>query len=99
MPHFCMFSPRRAARNLGAAFGLAITASHAAFAAPASGFEALPGHIPAAVASAKMVSALSRTQTLTLALALPLHHQAELTDLLRGLSDHQDPRYGQYLTP
>lgn len=68
-------------------------------AAPASGFHTLPGHIPAAVASAQPVSALDSAQPVALALALPLHHQAELDDLLRRLYDPADSRYGQFLTP
>ena len=59
----------------------------------------MPGHIPAAVASAQEISALSSTQPVSLALSLPLHNQAELEDLLHGLSDPSDPRFGQFLTP
>jgi hypothetical protein len=99
LPQCCLPSMLRAAR-LGLAFlGLtALTASQTALASPSLRFQILPGHIPAAVASAKMVSALSRTQMVGLALVLPLRHQAELTDLLHGLSDPSDPRYGQFLT-
>jgi hypothetical protein len=101
LPRFCTSFMFSAARSLGMAFlGLtALTAPHAAFADPAAQFQVLPGHIPAAVASAQMVSALNAAQNVSLALALPLHHQAELTDLLHRLSDPSDPRYGQFLTP
>jgi len=100
LPRFCASSAVSAAR-LGLAFlGLtALAVPSVTSAAPAPGFQALPGHIPAAVASSQQVSALGAEQTVSLALTLPLHHQAELTDLLRGLSDPKDPRFGQYLTP
>ncbi len=99
-PCFRALSAANAAR-LGLAFlCLAASAPSAVFAAPFPGFQALPGHIPAAaLASAQKVSAVDAAQPLALALTLPLHHQAELADLLRGLSDPQDPRFGQFLTP
>jgi subtilase family serine protease len=62
-------------------------------------FRALTGHIPAAVARAQAVGALDSSRTLSLALTLPLRRPAELADLLRGLSDPSDARYGQFLTP
>jgi len=100
LSRFCAASAFSAAR-LGLAFlGLtALTAPSAVSAAPSPGFQALPGHIPAAVASSQKISALSAEQPVALALALPLHHQAELADFLHGLSDPADPRYGQFLTP
>ena len=96
----------RSARSLGLAFLslTALSAPGALLAAPAPnlqfpGFQALPGHIPAAVQQAQTVAPLDNAQPVALALALPLRHQAELDDLLRGLSDPLDARYGQYLTP
>ena len=95
------FSSAFGAARLGLAFlGLtALSAPALVSAAPSPGFLALPGHIPAAVASAQPLAAVSPAQPVALALALPLHHQAELQDLLRGLSDPSDPRFGQFLTP
>ena len=61
-------------------------------------FLALPGHIPRAVAQAQAVAALDSTRPLALALTLPLRNQAELADLLRGLNDPADARFGQFLT-
>lgn len=89
------------AAKLGLAFlGLtALSAPALVSAAPSPGFRVLPGHIPAAVASAQPLAALDSSQPVALALALPLHHQAELEDLLHGLSDPSDPRFGQFLTP
>ena len=89
------------AAKLGLAFlGLtALSAPALVSAAPSPGFRVLPGHIPAAVASAQPVAAVDTAQPISLALALPLHHQAELQDLLHGLSDPTDPRFGQFLTP
>ncbi len=93
----CPSSALKAAR-LGLAFaGLTAVTAPALLAAP--GFQSLSGHIPALVASSRNVSALSSTQPISLALSLPLHHQAELQDLLHGLSDPSDPRFGQFLTP
>ncbi|MGI4790670.1 MAG: protease pro-enzyme activation domain-containing protein [Janthinobacterium lividum] len=88
-------------RNLGVAFLslTALSAPNAIFAAPSPGFQVLPGHIPAAVMEAQTVAPLDTTQPISLALSLPLRHQAELDDLLRGLSDPEDARYGQFLTP
>jgi len=100
-PRFCAASAVSAAR-LGLAFLslIALALPTASRAAPAPGFLALPGHIPAAaLASAQKVSALDARQPVSLALTLPLHHQAELDDLLRGLSDPKDPRFGQFLSP
>ncbi len=93
------FSSAFGAARLGLAF-LGLTAlSASASAAPSPGFRVLPGHIPAAALSAQPLAAVSPAQPVALALALPLHHQAELEDLLRGLSDPSDPRFGQFLTP
>ena len=102
-------SPKRAARTV-AALGLALlgltalaaprpAAASAAPAASAPAFLALSGHIPPAVAQAQAVAALDSSRMLSLALTLPLRHQAELADLLRGLADPADARYGQFLTP
>ena len=82
-----------------ALLGLVMAAPRTAAAAPAPGFRLLPGHVPAEVASATPVAPLKADQTLTLALVLPLRHPAELQDLLVGLSDPEDGRYGQFLTP
>ena len=97
IPRLRTSSALKAAR-LGLAFaGLTAAAAPPLFAAP--GFQPVPGHIPALVASSRNVSAVDSTQTISLALALPLHNQAELQDLLHGLSDPSDPRFGQFLTP
>ncbi len=92
--------PALNAARLGLAFlGLTALSAPVVSAAPSPGFRVLPGHIPAAVASAQPVAAVDSAQMISLALALPLHHQAELQDLLHGLSDPSDPRFGQFLTP
>jgi len=83
--------------GLGAPRPAAADAAPAASAGPA--FRALPGHIPPAVAQAQAVATLDSSRPLSLALTLPLRHQAELADLLRGLADPNDARYGQFLTP
>ena len=99
LPLVRTFAAASAARLGMALFGLtALSIPATVFAAP-PGFQALPGHIPAEAAQAQPVAAVENAQPVALALALPLHHQAELQDLLRGLSDPSDPRYGQFLTP
>ena len=75
------------------------SSSTASLAPTASAFAALPGHIPAEVRRAQAVGKLEPTRTLSLALTLPLRHTDELEDLLRGLADPADPRYGRFLTP
>ena len=85
-----------ATRPIAAAPTLSSTAS---LAPTTPAFSALPGHIPAEVQRAQVVGKLDSTRTLSLALTLPLRHTAELEDLLRGLSDSADPRFGQFLTP
>ncbi len=102
-------SPKRAARTI-ASLGLALlgltavgapqpVAADAPAVSSAPAFAALAGHIPPAVARAQAVAALDSSRTLPLALTLPLRNQAELADLLRGLADPNDARYGQFLTP
>ena len=91
---FPRFSPVR----LGLAL-LGLSALSAPASAQSPGFSALPGHIPMAARTAQAVAPLTATQPVALALTLPLHRQAELDDLLRGLSDPADPRYGHFLTP
>ena len=62
-------------------------------------FIALPGHLPPAALQSEPVAALDAARPLALALTLPLRNQAELADLLRGLNDPADARFGQFLTP
>lgn len=95
---------------LGRALGLSLlgltalgvptpSAADSPAATAASTFRPLMGHIPRAVSQAQAVSTLEPTRTLPMALTLPLRNQDELADLLRGLTDPNDARYGQYLTP
>lgn len=60
---------------------------------------ALSSRQPEAVATATALGRVASNTTVSLALALPLRHQGDLADLLRGLYDAQDPRCGQFLTP
>ena len=59
----------------------------------------LPGHIPTAAAAAQRLGSVDSHQTLTLALTLPLRNTDQLADLLRGLYDPKDSRFGHYLSP
>ena len=58
----------------------------------------LRGHVPALVQSANLVGRVQPTETVRLALSLPLRNQAALNDLLARLYDPADPMYGKYLT-
>jgi subtilase family serine protease len=63
------------------------------------GATVLRGHIPGLVAQSQVVGRLDSSQTLSLALTLPLRNQVGLSDLLQRLYDPTDPQYGHYLTP
>jgi|GEM_PF-1400710 len=58
----------------------------------------LQGHFAPAMLTAQVVGPLAGDQPVSLLLTLPLRNQAALQDLLRGLYDPKDPRYGKYLT-
>lgn len=58
----------------------------------------LPGHAPAAVATARALGRVAAQEPIHLALTLPLRDQADLDDLLARLYNPSDPLYGQYLT-
>jgi subtilase family serine protease len=68
-------------------------------AAPAVLLATIPGHVPDLVNSSTLLGVLPAGQALTCSITLPLRNQAALADLLHGLSNPSDPRYGQYLTP
>ena len=60
----------------------------------------LAGHVPdAAVRHSRLVGRVAGTETIGLALTLPLRNPAELSDLLARLYTPGDALYGQYLTP
>ncbi len=59
----------------------------------------ITGHVPLqAVRSASREGRLRGDEVMSMALALPLRNQTELSDLLRRLYDPADPLYGHYLT-
>jgi subtilase family serine protease len=68
--------------------------------AGAVGHAMLAPHLPRAVASgqAAMMGAVSPQQRLKLAIHLPLHNQAELTQLLHDLYDPKSPYFHKYLS-
>ncbi|MGD0262730.1 MAG: immunoglobulin domain-containing protein [Verrucomicrobiota bacterium] len=66
--------------------------------APAAGRQALPRHVPAAAANLQPIGPLAGTNSLDLAIVLPLRNQAALTSLLRELYDPASPNSHQYLT-
>jgi len=61
--------------------------------------QVLKGHVPAAATQAPPVGRLGESERLHLAIGLPLRNQAELTQLLKDLSNPASPRFRQYLTP
>ncbi len=58
----------------------------------------LARELPAFVARSLSLGRLDRSETVSLALTLPLRHQAELENFLRRVSDPNDVLYGHYLT-
>ncbi len=59
----------------------------------------LSGHVPAAVNQAAAVGRLPSTNSLNLAIGLPLRDQPGLTRLLQDIYDPASPNYRHYLTP
>jgi|GEM_PF-454026 len=59
----------------------------------------LPGHVPSVVAHLATKGLVPATNQLSLAIGLPLRHQAELGDLIRQLYDPASTNYHQFLTP
>ncbi|WP_165864557.1 protease pro-enzyme activation domain-containing protein [Capsulimonas corticalis] len=55
--------------------------------------------LPRSLAYSHAVGAVSSTQTVNLALGLPVHDQQGLDDLINRLYDPKDPLYGKYLKP
>lgn len=67
--------------------------------ARAADTKTLPGHVPAVVAHLSAIGNLPATNSLDLAIGLPLRKQTELTALLSRLYDPASPDYRHYLTP
>ena len=60
----------------------------------------LAGHVPhALLAQAHLMGRVAPQETLSLALTLPVHNQAGLTELLQHLYTPGDPLCGHFLTP
>ncbi len=55
-------------------------------------------HVPAQVASAKLLGRMTPSPQMTIDFLLPLRNQQTLTDELARISDPSDPNYGKYLT-
>ncbi len=99
-------SAGRAAAALLLSGGIAFLSAPAS-AAPATGISVLPGagtatisgHVPDLIKTSTPLGLLPSQQTLFCSITLPTRNPAGLADLLRGLNDPQDSRYGQYLTP
>jgi uncharacterized repeat protein (TIGR01451 family) len=83
--------------GMGLAAAGAMMFSSAAVAAPT--MKALSGHVPPAVSRLQSKGSLSATNSLRLALGLPLRNQAALSNLLQQIYDPASPNYHHYLTP
>ena len=59
----------------------------------------LRGHVPPAVAGVAPIGRLAPTNRLDLAVALPLHNQSELANLLQQLYDPASANFRHYLKP
>jgi subtilase family serine protease len=70
-----------------------------AFGVQAAGRQVLAGHVPAATATQKAVDHLPATQSLHLAISLPLRNQAALDKLLKDLYDPASPSFHHFLNP
>lgn len=66
---------------------------------PAAGLSTISGHVPELIKTSTSLGLLPSGQTLLCSITLPTRNPAGLADLLRGLNDPHDSRYGQYLTP
>jgi len=81
--------------KLACAFAILCTAG----ALHAAERQILHGHIPTAVATARLQGPADRSQHLKLAIGLPLRNREALDLLLRRLYDPSDSSYHQYLQP
>src|SRR5215471_1046478 len=59
----------------------------------------LRGHVLPVTAKSQLVGPVPASQTLNLAIALPLRNQDELRTLLEQLYDPASPHYRRFLTP
>jgi len=75
-------------------FGAALAATGAT-----PGRVTLSGHVPAAAAALTATGQLSATNTLSLAIGLPLRNQEQLTNLLRELYDPASTNFHKFITP
>ena len=67
--------------------------------APVLGMSTISGHVPDLIKTSAPLGLLPSNQTLSCSITLPTRNPAGLADLLHGLNDPHDSRYGQYLTP
>ena len=67
--------------------------------APVVGLSTISGHVPDLIKTSTPLGMLPSEETLSCSITLPTRNPAGLADLLRGLNDPHDSRYGQYLTP
>jgi subtilase family serine protease len=65
----------------------------------ASAQKSLPGHVPAAVSRLISQSRLAPTNSLTLAIGLPLRNETALDQFIQQLTDPQSPNYHKFITP
>src|SRR5579871_5818269 len=61
--------------------------------------QVIHGNVPAAIDLLQPVGNLAETNSLNLAIGLPLRNQAALNNLLKEIYDPASPNYHHYLTP
>ena len=83
------------------AFVALISFSQITHGQPVAGFQTLGGHVPAAIArlGLKPLHDLPETNSLRLAISLPLRNEAALDGLLNQIYDPASVNYHHYLTP
>ena len=61
--------------------------------------QTLPGHVPEAVSQAPAIRRLAGSDTLQLAIGLPLRNQSGLTNMIEQIYDPASTNYHRFLTP
>lgn len=86
--------------NANAFFAIALClAVFNSISARAGEMRVMPGHLPNAQALLHPLGRVPATNSLRLAISLPLHNRTELTNFLERLYDPSSPDYHHYLTP
>jgi uncharacterized repeat protein (TIGR01451 family) len=85
--------------KIGAGLAALTAVFFSSAAAQQPALKTLPGHMPAVVSRLQAKGLLPATNSLYLAIGLPLRNQEALTNLLQQIYDQASPNYHHYLTP